>query len=92
MNTNNRFRSIFFLCVFSIAPVMISNAAYAQSQDYEIPPVFKASKILDPKLHKGPSHNVHEAVKNDGYMNAYKVSSGSGEFEVRGTLLLEKRI
>ncbi len=67
-------------------------AGYAQSQDYEIPPIFKASKILDPKLYKGPSHNVHEAVKNDGYMNAYKISSGSGEFEARGTLLLEKRI
>ena len=64
----------------------------AQAQDFEKPPVFKASQILPPELLKGEFYQVEEKVQNDGYMNFYKITSNFGEFEAEGDSMLRLRV
>jgi hypothetical protein len=92
MKTSNRFELTRILFVFSLASILAAFSAFAQKQGYETPPVFKAGKLLDAKLQKGPHHEVQDEIKNNGYMNLYTISSDFGEFQVGGMRLLEKRV
>jgi hypothetical protein len=55
---------------------------------FETPPVLKASQVLPSQLLQSKHHKVLEEVRNDGYLNFYRVSSKFGEFEAQGNTML----
>ena len=64
----------------------------APKEQIETPPILSASRLLPPKLLKGPHHSVNERVTSDGYFNNYRIESTFGVFEVEGQQLLETRV
>ena len=68
----------------------ISSEIYAQ--DFESPPVLKASEALPSEMQRGESFVVQEQVRNDGFMNHYVVDSDYGQFGAYGNLALAKLI
>jgi len=76
-----------------LATLMSVSLASAQTgEDVEVPPTFRASKILPPDLLKGPDYEVQEYVFNDGFFNHYQVSTTHGPLEVAGTTFLKIRL
>ena len=61
-------------------------------EPFEHPYNLVASRILPPALASGPHHRVEEAVRNDGYMNVYRVRSRYGPYLVTSTALLAQRV
>lgn len=67
-------------------------SAFASAAGFETPPVFKAADILSSDLLQGAEHRVGQEVKNDGYMNHFRLNSRFGEYEVVGYPMLLRRI
>lgn len=63
-----------------------------RAEDFERPPVLKASDILPEEVRKGAHHEVAEEVPNDGYMNLYRIASDYGRFEAYGKPTLAIRV
>jgi hypothetical protein len=74
---------------------LVASTVCAQNKkgsDFEAAPVLVASKVLPPKLLKGPHYSIDERVVNDGYFNTYIVKTPFGIFKPSGRPLLEIRI
>lgn len=75
--------------ILLFASVAVSDAA---SGVYEPEPILKASEILTADLVSGEHHRVDERVRNDGFMNHYRLESDFGVFDVPSTALLKIRV
>lgn len=83
------------ICLLTLAMILIEGAAphlLASDKGFESAPVFQARDILPPDLLEGAEHKVAPEVKNDGYMNHYRLSSRFGDFEAVGYPMLQRRI
>ena len=60
----------------------------AISAEYENPVVFSAKKILPSELMENDAYDVHDEVRNDGFMNIYNVESRFGNWEISSTAIL----
>jgi len=67
--------------------------ALLHAAGYETPPTFKASAILPAKQVKGPLFTVSETVKNDGFLNAFHITTPEfGAYDVQGKNMLLVRL
>lgn len=66
--------------------------APAVAQSFEQPPVLQVSQILPDTLIAGAEHRVDDDVRNDGFMNHYRVQSRFGTFEAQSTAELKIRV
>lgn len=64
----------------------------AAQESYESPPTLAASAILPAQWLVGANHRVAEAVRNDGYLNHYVVTSRFGEFPAVSAAALRIRL
>jgi len=62
------------------------------AQGFEPAPTLKASDLLPASLFKGPKHEVAQAVKSDGFLTAFTVTSPFGEWEAVDQEMLEVRV
>jgi hypothetical protein len=62
------------------------------AEGFELAELLSAARSVPASLARGPHHRVSNAVRTDGFTNTFRVGSDFGEFEVRGTGLLRKRI
>ena len=60
--------------------------------DFEPAPSLRATDLLPASLCKGPSHEVTEAVKSDGFLTAFTVTSSFGRWEAVDQEMLELRV
>lgn len=67
-------------------------AGATRAQDFETPPVLRASDVLPAELLKGRNHTVSQHVMNDGYMNHFSIQSRFGQFDVISPPMVRKRI
>ena len=81
-----------FLGTVSLLGGAFHPSAIASAAGFETPPVFQAADILPSDLLQGTEHRVAQEVKNDGYMNHYRLSSRFGEYEAVGYPMLLRRI
>jgi hypothetical protein len=77
-----------YLLTFLLAAVSLPLAA----QDYEEPPILKASDFLENEFLKSEHHEVAPEVGTGGLLNHYKVNSSIGPFEVLGTEMVKVRV
>jgi hypothetical protein len=59
---------------------------------YESGATLEARDLLPPDLLRGPHHAVEDAVRTDGFVHIYTVSSEFGRQEVRGEDALRERV
>jgi len=85
---NKSFRRL--SCV--VAGFLIISLPASAVQNFEAPQTLQASRILPPKLLKGPHHEVDEKVNNDGYLNIYTIHSSMGDVQATSTDELRKYI
>lgn len=78
--------------VWMCLPLAPSSSQSKKDGEFEAAPVLVASKVLPPKLLKGPHYSIDERVPNDGYFNTYTVRTSFGVFKPTGRPLLEIRI
>lgn len=76
-----------FVTVSSLA--LFPSRALSADPVYEKPGTLKASETLEPKLRKGPNHEVVESIRNDGLLNSYEVDTPYGMFRVTGDSALK---
>ena len=55
---------------------------------YELPPVLRASEILEPSLLRGAHHQILEPVGTEGLLNQYTIQSDFGVFRAEGNDML----
>lgn len=55
------------------------------ADEFEQPGKLNATMFLSSKAVKGEHHHVKEIVKNDGFLNHYKINSDFGQFEITST-------
>jgi hypothetical protein len=73
--------------------VLVLGTALVHAADYETPPTFKASAILPANRVKGPLFTVNETVKNDGFLNNFKITTPEfGNYDVQGKTMLLVRL
>lgn len=87
-----RFPALMVCLIVSVIASAYANLAVAQSSRYESPPTFSASQVLSPQLQQSPFHKIVDPVRNDGFLNVYRMSTIFGEHEVVGTELLKIRV
>ena len=61
-------------------------------EGFEPAPSLKASDLLPASLLKGPKHEVAQAVKSDGFLTAFTVTSPFGTWEAVDQEMLEVRV
>jgi hypothetical protein len=74
-----------------ILSVALAIATPLEAAEYESAPVLDAPAVLPPEILEGPHYRVDDNVKNDGYLNTYRLRSDYGEFDVYSTALLKIR-
>lgn len=79
------------VCVIAIL-CHIGAPLWADSAEYETPPVKSAADVLPDALLQSDIHKVDDAVISDGYLNYYVVRSDYGDFEAESTLMLRVRV
>jgi hypothetical protein len=67
-------------------------AAVAVAAAYEAPRSFKASELLKPAQAKGPHHSVAAAVKTEGYLHVFDITTDFGPLEAEGQAMLLTRL
>ena len=72
--------------------LMFASPIVATAQKYEPPATLKASQIVPQNLLSSPDYRIDEQVKNDGFLNHYKIKSKFGEFTAVSNATLRKRI
>jgi len=72
--------------------ILTTAAALAASGGFEPVPSFQASKLLAPKLLKGPHHTVSEPVKVESYYLEFHIVSTFGEMDAEGRTVLATRL
>lgn len=71
---------------------IFSTAALGQTNRFETPPSFTMRQVLPPVLQQSPYHTIVDPVRNDGFLNIYRMRTQSGEYSVVGTDLLKIRV
>jgi len=66
--------------------------ALTGAQDYEKPPLMKASRVLPPELLKSAVHQVREDVTSEGYLYHFIVESQFGLYDIESLDLLRIRV
>jgi len=74
------------------ASLLLTTSGRIWAQEFETPPVLKASEVLPSEMQRGDRFVVQEQVRNDGFMNYYVVDSDFGRFEAYGNPALAKLI
>jgi len=79
---------------FTAAVSVVFVASVHSADDYEQPPVFKASEILAnvPETLSGANFKVREEVQNDGYWDFYTIDTPFGVFYAHGWFDLRNTI
>lgn len=72
--------------------ILTAAAVIAAAGDFEPPQTFQASKLLPPKLVKGPNHTISEPVKAEGYYQEFHITSTFGEMDAEGRTVLTTRL
>ncbi|MCB1231856.1 MAG: hypothetical protein KDN19_16425 [Verrucomicrobiae bacterium] len=84
------------LILLAGCPSFTSHAQLAPSPqleaNYELPPMFEASKVLPPEWLAGPHHRVRELSPSDGYLVHFTIDSDFGIFECIGVREVKRRI
>jgi len=62
------------------------------AQDFEMPPVLRASEVLPGVSLVGPNYRIEASVHNDGYKNRYSLTTPYGPLTVEGTDMLMIRL
>ena len=73
------------------AALVIGGVAAAQAAG-ETPPVFSASKLLAGFPLQTSYYSVAEEVRNDGFMNHYRVTVNGTVYTIAGTALMKERL
>ncbi len=81
---------VLVLAILAVLPATPGGPLMAD--DFEQPPVLKASDVLPPEVRKGDHYEIQGEVVNDGFMNRFSIASDFGRFEAYGTLMLAVRI
>src|SRR5262245_4116660 len=69
-----------------------AGALGAVGGEFEPAPTLQASKLLAPKVVKGPHHTVSEQVKTESYYEEFHVVSTFGEMDAEGRTVLATRL
>ena len=81
-----------FVLLAAASAFAVVAAAPLTADDFEQPPVLKASDVLPAEVRKGPHFEVQEEVLNDGFMNTYRINSDYGRFDAYGAIMLAVRV
>jgi hypothetical protein len=57
----------------------------------KVPITLEASAVVPKDVIKGPNYQIEQKVKNDGFINTYRLTTDYGPLKVEGTSLLIKR-
>jgi hypothetical protein len=57
----------------------------------KVPIMLKASAVVPKDVINGPNYQIEQKVKNDGFINTYRLTTDYGPLKVEGTSLLVKR-
>ena len=88
LKTSKRFIPLVGCTFIALSPGVFT----AQAEEYEVPPVLSAAKVLPKADLSGPYHKVADKVTSDGYFNNYTIESKFQTETVEGQQLLEIRI
>ena len=77
---------------FRVTAIAIAAASLAIAAAYEGPRTFTASELLKPAQVKGPHHTVAAAVKTEGYLHVFDITSDYGPLEAEGQAMLLTRL
>ena len=83
-NVRDVLYTVVFLSLSGLQPVI--------SSDFEAPIMLRAADLLPAELLDNPSYQIHDEVRNDGFMNRYQVESQFGQWEISSTTLLRIRL
>jgi len=81
-------RAVAFVAVATLLLAVPVARAVAQSIEVEPPATFAATQILPAELASGSHHSVDPIVRNDGFINHYKLYTRWGSFDVASTATL----
>jgi len=70
----------------------LASAVLALAAAYEAPRTFQASELLKPAQLKGPHHSVAPAVKTEGYLHVFDITTDWGPLEAEGRSMLLMRV
>ncbi len=73
--------------IFAILPADAKDLPEFQ----KVPITLKASAVVPKDVLKGPNYQIEQKVKNDGFINTYRLTTDYGPLKVEGTSLLIKR-
>jgi hypothetical protein len=76
---------VFITC--AIIPAEAQNLPEFQ----KVPIILKASAVVPKDVMKGPNYQIEQKVKNDGFINTYRLTTDYGPLKVEGTSLLMER-
>ncbi len=78
--------------VSSALAALAGAAALALAAAYEGLPAFKAVDLLSPAQLKGEHHSIAPAVKTEGYLHEFQITTDWGPFEAEGRTMLQVRL
>ncbi len=58
----------------------------------KLPLILPADQVLRQELLEGPNYRIEPEVKNDGFINVYRLQTDYGPFDVESTALLMERL
>lgn len=70
----------------------VHSLSSADQHAFENADNLNAADVLPAELLRGPHHRVNEVVRNDGYLNYYRIESDYGEFDAISTPMLKIRV
>ena len=73
------------------ASVLVFAAAVAAASDFEVPAAIDAAKRLGERA-RGPHYEIQSPVESDGFLDAYRLKSDFGEWEIEGGAVLAIRL
>ncbi len=89
--TNRNFALIFWLCLLLLATIRTAPAAELPPLQ-KLPLILPADQVLRQELLEGPNYRIEPEVKNDGFINVYRLQTDYGPLEVESTALLMERL
>jgi hypothetical protein len=75
-----------------VTVIALAAASLAIAAAFEAPRTFKASELLKPSQIKGPHYTVASAVKTEGYLHVFDITSDYGALEAEGHAMLLMRL
>lgn len=91
MNSLLRLSILLPLCSLGVATAP-GQETLLSADEFEIPPMFEASKVLPAEWISGPHHRVRELAPSDGYLVNFTIDSDFGTFECAGVREVKRRI